>query len=79
MARIANIKLATVSSDPGPYNLYTITSASVTTLVVSNVSQTTLTTTGYNLLVENNIANIKIMSINPTCDSKALILAVPAP
>lgn len=79
MARIANIKLNTVSSDPGPYNIYTINNASVTTLAVSNVSQTILTTTGYNLIVDNTITSVKVMSINPTCDSKALIITIPAP
>ena len=79
MARIAKITLTSVSSDPGPYNLYTINNTSVTTLVASNISQTILTTTGYSILVDNTIVSVKVMSVNPNCDSKALIITVPAP
>ena len=77
MSRIAHITLTSVGSDPGPYNIFAIDGAGDATLAASNISQTILTTVGYDILVDDDIEYIEVYSINTNCEYAFLELPVP--
>lgn len=77
MPRIAHITLTTVGSDPGPYNIYAIDGIGNATLAASNISQSILTTVGYDIVINDNIETIEVFSVNPSCEDYFLELFVP--
>lgn len=77
MLRNAHISLTSVGSDPGPYNIFIVDNLNNSTLVASNVPQSVLLTTGYDIIVADNITIIEIISVNPACENSSLELDVP--
>jgi len=78
MLRTAHITLTSVGIDTGPYNIYVIDSGGITTLVASNIAQSTLLTTGYDINVADNIVTVRVESVNPTCSETPLNISVPS-
>jgi hypothetical protein len=78
MLRTAHITLTSVGIDTGPYNIYVIDDSGITTLVASNIAQSTLLTTGYDINVADNIVTVRVESVNPTCSETALNISVPS-
>jgi hypothetical protein len=77
MLRTAHITLTNVGTDPGPYNIYVIDTTGVTTLVATGISQSTLLTVGYDVIVASNIITVRVESLNPNCSDVVLNLTVP--